>query len=155
MQKRVVVIMIEDGSPQKKEVKAFSNTSANIFITAETMQEALTLLQEGIPEAQKATELWQPTQEEEKPIEKGKSFDEEAAEYEATPKGQRFIKQLQNARQFEHKYGNGGLYYSELDYLACKHHNNLINGCSDIYCLAYRSGYNKGMKRGRAYAGNK
>lgn len=155
MQKRIVVLMVDDESPQKKEVKAFSNTSANIFISTATMQEALTLLQEAIPEAQKATELWQPTQEEEQPIKKGKSFEEEAAEFEATPAGKRFVKQLQNARQFEYYQGNGGLRMSELDYLACIHHDSLIDGCFDIYSLAFRSGYNKGMKRGRAYAGNK
>mgnify|MGYP007022385580 CR=1 FL=1 len=140
MEKRLVLLMIEDGRNTSKEVKAFSKESANISITAPTMQEALTLLQECIPEAQEAAANWTPEPEpapEEKPAVKYRTVEDDMADFEATAAGKRFIKGLQNSRQFYFENGNGGLRCSELDYLACKYHNSLIDGSFDIYSYAY------------------
>lgn len=70
----------------------------------------------------------------------------EAASYEDSAEGKRFVKSIKNAAEFTLKHGHGGLLVSQLNYLANKHQNNFINGSWDCYCLAYRRGYNEGKK---------
>ena len=80
---------------------------------------------------------------------------EAAAAYEATPGGKRFAKSIENALQFTYTHGNnyGGLTCGQLNYLADKHQNNLINGSFDIWALAYRIGYKDGVKASKKKGG--
>ena len=69
---------------------------------------------------------------------------EAAAAYEASPEGKRFIKSIENAIEFTFKHSNGGLTVTQLNYLANKHCNSLLNGSFDLTALAYRRGYMNG-----------
>lgn len=64
--------------------------------------------------------------------------------YEESPEGQRFIKSIENAKKFTLKHSNGGLLFTQLNYLANKHCNSLLNGNFDLTALAYRRGYMDG-----------
>ena len=146
--KTIVTMIINDGKPSETDISAYSNECASIHITAQNMQEALKLLTDAEKKAQKAAKAWKPV--EKKPEQKQKTYKDYAAEYEATEEGQRFIKEIKNARKVGTTYGNGGLRMSQVDYLMCKHNNILLEGLSDIYALGYRSGFNKGKKVSKA-----
>lgn len=75
-------------------------------------------------------------------------MDRNAASYENTPGGQRFIKSIENARKYLANNGKIGIFADQLYYLANKYHNNLINGCYDIMALVYRQAYKKGLEEG-------
>lgn len=152
--KRIVVMMIEDGKTAGEAVEAFNHESANIYVTAPTMPEALKLLEQGITDAQEACRDYTGTDDlAEDPAPHYVAFnqcieemDKEAADFEATPAGQRFMKTLDKAAQFYFKHSNGGMKASELVYIANKYHNSLLNGSMDLCALAFRQGYNKHKK---------
>lgn len=155
--RKVVLMMIEDGKTPSKEVKAFSKEGVHISIAAPTIQEALKLLEGTEAEAQEAAEAWKQTPQLTTEDSKGASnYMAEAAdfmaEYEASAAGKRFLISLQEARKFTAKYGSGGLLCSQVDYLAAKYDNNFIRGSYDVYCYAYRRGYNKAIRNLKAQA---
>ena len=152
--KRIVVMMIEDEKTAHKAVEAFNHESANIYVTAPTMPEALRLLEQGIEEAQEACRDYAGTDDlAEDPAPHYVTYNqcieemnEAAAEFEATPAGIRFKKNLENAGKFYFKHSKGGLKVTELEYIANKNHNSLLNGSFDLCAYAFRQGYNRHKK---------
>lgn len=154
--KYTVLMMIEDERSQTVEAEAFSEESANIYISAGSWQQAQELLTQGQDLAAEACRNWKPedVQPEEEPEQDQKNYydmsrsieemQEAAAAYEASPKGQRFTKSIENAIEFTFKHSNGGLTVTQLNYLANKHYNSLLNGSFDLTALAYRRGYMNG-----------
>lgn len=153
---KIVTMIIEDGRQATVEAKACSNDSGNVFITASTLKEAQGLISVGAAQLAEAMTKWQPVEEEqeEAPAADQKHYyyisrsieemDEEAAAYEDSPEGQRFTKRVDNAVAFYFKHSKGGLLCTQLNYLANKHYNSLLNGSIDLTALAYRTGYNAG-----------
>lgn len=163
--KQTVIIMVEDGKEANVTAEAYSKEISTIFVTAGTVEEAQALVKEGQKQAEEALRNWtpQPKDPEDVPaLPKNtkqhyvmynysiEEMDEAAELYEKTEEGKRFLKGLQNAKEFEEKHGNGGLRLSQIEYLAFRNHNSLINGVFDLYPYAFRSGYMKGLKAGKA-----
>lgn len=154
--KYTVLMMIEDGRQDTVEASAFSKESANIYIYAGSWQQAQELLTQGQDLAAEACRNWKPeeVQPEEEPAQDQKHYvcykrsieemQEAAQEYEESPEGQRFTKSIENAKEFTLKHSKGGLYMMQLNYLANKHCNSLLNGSFDLTALAYRRGYMNG-----------
>ena len=68
------------------------------------------------------------------------------AAFENSPEGQNFITKLKEARAFSDKHNKRDcLYTSQLEYLANKHQNNLINGSFDVAALYYMHGFKDGQ----------
>lgn len=164
--KMTVLLMIDTDKEENVTVQAYSKASANIFVTAATMDKAQALLTTGRQQAEEAMASWTPEQEEAAPapadqkpqkhyyVCTGKAIedmDEEAAEFEDTTAGRRFMASINNARDFYFKHSKGGLLMMQLNYLANIHRNSLINGSMDLTALAYRRGY----KEGQTAAGKK
>ena len=154
--KYTILMMIEDGRQDTVEASAFSKESANIYIYAGSWQQAQELLPQGQDLAAEACRNWKPedAQPEEEPAKDQKHYyyirrsieemDEAAQAYEESPQGQRFTKRVDNAVAFYFKHSKGGLLCTQLEYLANKHYNSLLNGSIDLSALAYRTGYNAG-----------
>lgn len=154
--KYTVLMMIEDGRQDTVEASAFSKESANIYIYAGSWQQAQELLTQGKDLAAEACRNWKPEDQPEEPAKEepkkhyyyvSRSMEEmnEAAQaYEESPAGQRFTKRVDNAVAFYFKHSKGGLLCTQLDYLANKHYNSLLNGSIELSALAYRTGYNAG-----------
>lgn len=153
--KRIFTMIIEDEAQVTLQASACSNEGGNVFITARTLQEAQGLIDKGAAQLAEAMKNWQPVEEEqEEPAADQKHYyyisrsieemDEEAAAYEDSPEGQRFAKRVDNAVAFYFKHSKGGLLCTQLNYLANKHYNSLLNGSIDLSALAYRTGYNAG-----------
>lgn len=150
--KMTVLFLIETGNAQKVEAAAFSNETANIYITAADLQEAAALLPQGQELAVAAMKDWKP---EEQPVEEPQQhyytisrsieeMDEAAQAYEESPEGKRFLKVIESAKEFTFKHSKGGLLCTQVAYLANKHYNSLLNGSFDLTALAYRRGYMNG-----------
>lgn len=162
MGKQIVTLIIEDGRKASREVQACSKEDANLFITAPTLQTALTLLNATSTEKEllEAMQDWKPAPEEPEIEQKHyytmaismEEMDEKAAEYEGTYNGRRFMASVENSMQFYFKHGTGygGISCTQLDYLANKHYNSLLNGSFDIFALGYRCGYKDAQKKARA-----
>lgn len=153
--RRIITMIIEDGTQATVEATACSNEGGNVFITASTLQEAQGLIATGAAQLAEAMKNWQPEEEqEEEPAADQKHYyvmsrsieemQEAAKEYEESPEGQRFTKSIENAKEFTLKHSKGDLYMMQLNYLANKHYNSLINGSFDLTALAYRRGYMNG-----------
>ena len=154
--KTQVLLFIADGNAQKAEAQAFSKESANIYIYAGSWQEVPALLEQGQNLAAEAIENWKPeeVQPEEEPAQDQKHYytinrsieemNEAAQAYEESPAGRLFAKRVDNAVAFYFKHSKGGLLCTQLEYLANKHYNSLLNGSIDLSALAYRTGYNAG-----------
>lgn len=73
-------------------------------------------------------------------------MDAEAAEYENTREGARFLKSIEAAMMFFDKKTRWGLPLMQARYLCNRHHNSLLNGMCEVFALAYRKGYKDGKK---------
>lgn len=160
--KMTVLLMIDTDKEENVTVQAYSKASANIYVTAATMDKAQALLTTGRQQAEEAMASWTPEQEEAAPAPAdqkpqkhyvfytGRSIEEmeEAAlAYEDTTAGRRFVASIENAKQFYYKHSKGGLLMMQLSYLADIHRNSLLNGSMDLTALAYRRGYKEGQKK--------
>lgn len=156
--RRIITMIIEDGTQATVEATACSNEGGNVFITASTLREAQGLIATGAAQLAEAIKNWQPEEEqEEEPAADQKHYvcykrsieemQEAAQAYEESPEGQRFTKSIENAKEFTLKHSKGGLYMMQLNYLANKHYNSLLNGSFELTALAYRRGYREGQKK--------
>lgn len=155
--KYVVSFIVEDEKEKHLSVEAFGTDSAAIFITAPTLPEAKNLLPAGEEMARAAMRKWKPAAE--KPIEDTLHGDKTAIRktiaqmeadktaYEATAEGGRFAKTLDNAVEFTLKHCGYGVRLSQLNYLANRFQNNLIDGSFSLFSLGFRQGYSKGKKK--------
>ena len=153
---KIVTMIIEDGRQATVEAKACSNEGGTVFITASTLKEAQGLIAVGTAQLAEAMTDWQPVEEEleEAPAADQKHYyvmsrsieemNEAAQAYEESQAGQRFTKRVDNAVAFYFKHSKGGLLCTQLEYLANKHYNSLLNGSIYLSALAYRTGYNAG-----------
>lgn len=152
-----ILMMIKDGRQGVVEASAFSKESASIYIYAGSWQQAQELLTQGQDLAAEACRNWNPedVQQEEDSAQGQKhhvyyrrgieEMQEAAQEYEESPKGQRFSKSIENAKQFTLKHSKDGCVCAmQLNYIANKYCNSLINGSFDLMALAYRRGYTNG-----------
>lgn len=153
--KRIITMIIEDEAQVTLQASACSNEGGNVFITARTLQEAQGLIATGAAQLAEAMKNWQPEEEqEEEPATDQKHYyyisrsmeemNEAAQAYEESPAGRLFAKRVDNAVAFYFKHSKGGLLCAQLEYLANKHYNSLLNGSIDLSALAYRTGYNAG-----------
>lgn len=154
--KMQIMLIIEEGREQNISAKAIGREDATITIYAGSKEEAQDLIVRAQDLAAEACRNWKPedVHQEEEPAQDQKHYiyythsiedmDERAAEYEGTPAGKRFKKRLDNAIAFYFKHSKGGLLCTQLEYLANKHYNSLLNGSIDLSALAYRTGYNAG-----------
>lgn len=138
-------MIINDGRPSEVEVHATCNECAVIHITAQNLEEGIAILKGSDKKAEQKARDWKPVEKKEAP-KPTKTHEEFIEEYEATADGKKFLKQIENARSLEAKQGFGGLRMSQMNYLAHKHRNNLINGITDVYSLGYKSGFEKARK---------
>ena len=158
--KVIALLRIETGREECVDVNAYSKEDSNIFIDADSLERALALFPTGIEKAEGAMRAWTPETAPPPPVPKEKGehhrvlkdsdekMEREAKAYEATRKGQRFMKSIDKAREFEDKYcSNSCLYYDNMIYLSNKHKGSLLNGMFDVYCLAYRDGFRDGRKK--------
>ncbi len=112
--KRIITMIIEDGTQATVEATACSNEGGNVFITASTLPEAQALIATGAAQLTEAMKDWQPVEEEPEQDQKhyyviSRSMEEmqEAAQaYEESPEGQRFTKSIENAIEFTFKHSN-------------------------------------------------
>lgn len=152
--KRIITMIIEDEAQVTLQASACSNEGGNVFITARTLQEAQGLIATGAAQLAEAMKNWQPEEEQEEELATDQKhyyisrsmeeMNEAAQAYEESPAGQRFTKRVDNAVAFYFKHSKGGLLCTQLEYLANKHYNSLLNGSIDLSALAYRTGYNAG-----------
>ena len=152
-----VLIKIEDGNSQTVEVDAFGKDRATIFVTADTLQNAQALVIQAEDKALEAMKNWEPKEE---PAEERVSRPAadpvmaEAKAYEKTPAGQRFIRQIENAKTFYHdkyrQHPRGGLGMKQMMYLTNKYRNNFINASFALSALEFRRGYMLGQKDAKA-----
>lgn len=150
--KRIITMIIEDGTQATVEATACSNEGGDVFITASTLQEAQALIAIGAAQLTEAMKDWQPVEEEPEQDQKHyyvisrsvEEMNEAAQAYEESPAGRLFAKRVDNAVAFYFKHSKGGLLCTQLEYLANKHYNSLLNGSIDLSALAYRTGYNAG-----------
>lgn len=148
-----VMFMIKDGRQEEVEVKAYGKDSATIFIKADSIATASSLLLQAEPQAAEAMQNWEDVQEEVKaPAEPQKHFrigqqavediQAELDEFTSTTKGAKYIKALETAQDFCYRKANGGMKYSELKYFfnlaAIGNEWDAIGGA---YHIAYRRGY--------------
>ena len=155
MDNYVISFLIRDGITPQAQAQAHSRNSANIFITATTLQEAKDLLPEGEALALKLMNEWTPgtgPQDEQKT---GKHYainhiaeedlDECIEEYTHTARGRRFLDRCEKARAFRKKKEGGTLRTSEFKYIYALANKNLWEGLTIIYDIAFRMGYNKAI----------
>ena len=146
-------MVIDDRKQEDRTVEAFSKDSANMHITAPTMQDAIRLFENAEQDMQDACDNWQYSEPEEpEETEPSKHYvvynmsieemDDYAAEYEDSAKGKKLVKRLNKAWDFFGKHNTGGLKATELTYIAYKHHNSLLNGSIDLYTCGFMQGYN-------------
>lgn len=156
-----VLIKIEDGNSQKVDVEAFGTDVAAIFVTADTLQNAQALISQAEGTALEAMKNWQPKEEPAKEqddklqkhysisVKSIEEMDEDAKAFEQTPAGQRFIRQIENAKNFvisKKQRRKSSLHINQIEYLADKFHNSLINASFVLSALEYRRGYMHGKK---------
>ena len=150
-----VVFMIREGITGKVlETTASGTDTANIFITAGSIAEAMDLLPEAETAAVEAMANWRPEEQAEEKTQEhyrvegysNEKMDEAVKKYEESPAGKQFVKSIERAREFVFKHKKGSFLYSQIDYLVNKHHNSFIEGCFDIFALSYRRGYMQGKK---------
>ena len=146
-----IMLLIEEGNAPAMTAEAHGKDEANVFIKAATLREAGDLLQTAEGTALEACRNWTETPRREEEtlhyITQKKSIEEmeaDAAAYEQTPEGKRFQKILDNAKAFYYKRSKrgSGNDVTNINYLANKHRNSLVNGSFDLAALAYRQGYN-------------
>ena len=162
--KQTVLFMLEDGNAQTVEAQAFSKETANIIITAATMQEAQELLTQGEEMARQAMRNWKPEEQPEEPAQEEEQKEhyrtapftiEEANrqmdEYEQTTNGKRFCRGLELAHDFTARKDHTGFYTcTQAHYLA------LLGYAQDIfeaillsYCYGFKKGYKNAKKGGK------
>lgn len=149
----VFTMIINDDAQGTIHVNACSNEGGSATITACTLQEAQELLSQGAEKLNEAMQNWKPEGQEEPATDPKhlikRSMEEKTAtqEYEESTQGKRFIKAIEQAKDFTFKRYSG-LKSSQLNYIADKYRNNLVNGSFDLVALAYKQGYIAG-KAGR------
>lgn len=150
-----VLMFINDQNEQKVEVKAYGKDKAAAYIFARSWDEVPALMTQAQSMATEATANWIPEAEPaEEPAQHHyqvcrtslEEMDARARAYEASKEGQRFLKTLQKSLDFVWKNKNGkvGQSLTQTYYMACRHHNNLLNGSAELAALAYRQGYMHG-----------
>lgn len=73
-------------------------------------------------------------------------MEREAAAFEKSTTGQQFKRRIQKAIDFEDEHLREGLTVGQVDYIANKHKNNLLNGCTDLLALGYMQGYKEAIE---------
>lgn len=152
--KNMILLEVGSGNAQKVEAQAFSKTTANIYITAETPQAAAELLQQGIEKALEACQNWKP--EPQKPVEEKpqkhyrlcpvavEDLQQTIDEYQQDERGSRFIRSIQKAKDFtDRKDTSGGLLITQLRYLCALTYMDVWDGLTTMYDIAYRRGFNR------------
>lgn len=162
-----VCFMIKDGKKEDVEIKACSKDSATIFIKADSIEKASSLLLQAEPKAKEAMQSWNPVKKEEpkkQDLQKHyrasntaiEDIQAKIDEYTSTPAGAKFVNTLETAKEFCYKKAYGGMKCSELIYFY-----NLAFTCNEgdaisgAYHLAYWRGYNKAKSEQRRKAGSK
>lgn len=144
----VFTMIINDDAQGTIHVNACSNEGGSATITACTLQEAQELLGQGIEQLNEAMQAWKQEDHEKKTEAQPRKEEKTAAQiYEESTQGKRFIKAIEQAKDFTFKRYSG-LKSSQLNYIADKYRNNLVNGSFDLVALAYKQGYIAG-KAGR------
>lgn len=124
------------------QAKAHSNESANIFITANTLQEAKNLLTEGEALAIKLMNEWTPGTDPQDDKKAETDQDTYIKEYTQTARGQRFLSTCEKAKAFREKKEHISLRLSEIEYIHALASKNLWNGLTTLYDVAFKKGYN-------------
>lgn len=158
----IYFLCVEDENSRTVTAVASGKDKAKIYIDADNLQEALNMIPEGEALAEQALQNWTPKEADAPAADQtqktiyapNRSMEEmnrAAAEYESTDKGKRFTASIDKANLFywKHSNGTGGLQCEQLNYLANKHYNSLLNGSWDLFTLAYRQGYKQGLKEGK------
>ena len=158
--KIVTMLIAETGREECVDVIVPAKDGCNIFIEADSLERAQALLPAGIEKAEEAMQAWTPETAPHVPryedqgehhIVVPKSvvqMERERQDFAATPQGQRFLKSIANAKEFELKHNiNSCLNVSKMLYLSNKHKGSLLNGLFDVFALAYRNGYRDGRKK--------
>ena len=160
--RNIILLEVGSGNAQKVEAQAFSKTTANIYITADTPQAATELLQQGIEKALEACQNWKP--EPQQPVEEKKQpqkhyrlcpvavedLQQTIDEYQQDEQGSRFIRSIQKAKDFtDRKDTSGGLLLTQFRYLSALTYMNVWDGLSTMYDIAYRRGFNKAKATAR------
>lgn len=153
--KRILTAIIEEGSPADATVKAFGEDTANIFIKAASLDEALQLVPGAEQDALEACKNWKPEEvpQEEEPKKHyivspvaTEDIDELITEVENSKKGQRFIKSLNNAKAFRAKKDINSMLMTQFMYILALTYKEAYSGLLTMYDYAYRKGYNRAIK---------
>ena len=153
--RRILTAIIEEGSPADATVKAFGEDTANIFIKAASLDEALQLVPGAEQDALEACKNWKPEEvpQEEEPKKHyivspvaTEDIEETIQDFEESEKGRRFVKVLENAKDFTSKKDKHGMLITEFKYLLALTYKEAYSGLLTMYDYAYRKGYNRAIK---------
>lgn len=158
--RNMILLEVGSGNAQKVEAQAFSKTTANIYITADTPQAATELLQQGIEKALEACQNWKPEPQPEKEEQPQKHYrlcpvavedlQQTIDEYQQDERGSRFIRSIQKAKDFtDRKDTSGGLLLTQFRYLCALTYMDVWDGLTTMYDIAYRRGFNKAKATAR------
>ena len=152
-----LMCFVGEDRPQGVIVKAIASDEVDIYVSSDDLTDAMAKIQEGQGQVEAALAEWTPEKEEAKRQEEEarktqkhyhvqehaiEDMEADKVEFEETSRGHRFIKQIENARDFHRKHSkHGGIGFQETLYLVNKHRDGLLNGFCDVYALAFRHGF--------------
>ena len=158
-----IIISTQNNANPELNVQAFSHNLAKILIIAPTLQVAHDLLEHGEEMARSAMQNWTPeppAPANSEPVEQDPpalyrvcniseaTLDRIIAEYEATPAGHILSRNidLAKARFKKHHHSPTG---QEFSYMVAKIQKNAWDGAYDLYCLAFKRGYDAAKREQR------
>lgn len=144
MKKKQICCIIEEGTKETVEVERYEDgTVKNLFITAESLMAALNLILdgEGIPKEEPEKEPEQ--------IEPAPSNQDLIEAYKQSDKGERFLRELEKAKDFTEKHDKASITLDRLWFLTLLANTPgyEAEGVMQAYFYAYRKGYMKGKKK--------
>lgn len=155
-----IILWIREESSHSVKADAISKDLAQVFITAASTQEALTMIQDAEAAGLEACQNWKPEPQppvEEKPQKHYRlcpvaveDLQQTIDEYQQDEQGSRFIRSIQKARDFtDRKDTSGGLLLTQLKYLSALTYMDVWDGLTTMYDIAYRRGFNRAKATAR------
>lgn len=156
--KRIVILSIDPANSPNVRAEAFGADTADIYIKAATLQEAMRLLPDGEALAQDAIKTWKPAPPADPAPEKPQKLywycplpvDEVEAqldEYAQSPNGKRIANYLRNAKALRMKTdGSSWLSWDKLKYMQLRAYKSELDALLDMYAAGYARGYRKAKK---------
>lgn len=151
--KVTTIIYVDEERKAESNVFAIDQNKVSIIVIANTMEEAVRMVEKAQKEVQKVAQAYtipEPKEEETQETPVKKTPEDRVKEMESDPKIQRFMLKLEKAHDFCEKVNTPSKFmFSEANYLYYKHYGDAFNLIHDTFDLAYHRGYNKGYSVAR------